>query len=107
MGDICIDPASATQAGNAISTNSSESRARVEAQFDEIAPASQANDGWKTGPALVDLAYMRKRDILASLDELESIGQKIVQVVTARVAVDESYATSLDRVGKAVDVMSE
>ncbi|MEV0333298.1 hypothetical protein [Nocardia sp. NPDC050717] len=107
MGEICIDPATAAQAGTAISTNSSDSRARVETQFDEIAPAAEANDGWKTGPALVDLAFMRKRDILAGLDELESIGQKIVEIVSARVSVDERYATSLDRIGKAVDTMSE
>ncbi|MBW0272940.1 hypothetical protein ATM97_22905 [Nocardia sp. MH4] len=107
MGDICIDPAAATAAGTAISTNSSESRNRVETQFDEIDPAAAANDGWTTGPALVDLAYLRKRDILASLTELESIGQKIVEIVSARTAVDERYATSLDRIGNAVDVMSE
>ncbi|MBH0776135.1 hypothetical protein [Nocardia bovistercoris] len=107
MGDICVDPDGARQAGAAISANTADSRARVETQFDEAAPAAQANEGWKTGPALVDFAYIRKRDILSCLDELDSIGQKIIETITVRVRVDQSYATSLDRVGKAVDAMSE
>ncbi|MFD4407904.1 hypothetical protein ACFWPH_34630 [Nocardia sp. NPDC058499] len=107
MGEICIDPESARQAGTAISTDSNDSRVRLEQQFDEIAPAQQANDGWQTGAALADFAQMRKTDILSSLAELDSIGQKIVEVVTSRMTVDERYATSLDRVGKAVDAMSQ
>ncbi|NKY44320.1 hypothetical protein [Nocardia cerradoensis] len=82
MTDVCIDPATAQQAGVDISTNSNESRTRVEQQFDEIEPARQANEGWQTGPALVE-------------------------IVSARTSVDERYATSLGRIGKAVDSMSE
>lgn len=107
MTDVCIDPATAQQAGVDISTNSNESRTRLEQQFDEIEPARQANEGWQTGPALVDFASARKQDILSSLAELESIGKKIVEIVSARTSVDERYATSLGRIGKAVDSMSE
>lgn len=107
MGEICIDPESARQAGTAISADSNDSRVRLEQQFDEIEPAQQANDGWQTGVALVDFARMRKTDILSSLAELDGIGQRIVEIVTARTAVDERYATSLDRVGNAVEAMSE
>ncbi|MGW0004667.1 hypothetical protein ACWDT6_12605 [Nocardia grenadensis] len=107
MGEVCIDPEAARQAGTAISTDSNDSRVRLEQHFDEIEPAKQANDGWQTGAALADFAQMRKTDILSSLAELDSIGQRIVEVVTARRAVDERCATSLDRVGKAVDAMSQ
>ncbi|MGQ4614814.1 hypothetical protein [Nocardia sp. R7R-8] len=107
MGDVCMDPETARQAGKSISTNSSEARARLEKQFDKVAPAAAANEGWKSGPALVDFAYVRKNDMLSGLQELDSIGQKIVEVVTARVNVDERYAVSLDRIGRAAEVMSE
>ncbi|MFC6011797.1 hypothetical protein [Nocardia lasii] len=107
MTDICIDPAAARAAGVNISINSAESHTRVEQQFDEIAPAQQANEGWATGVALTDFAFIRKREILECLSELEGIGQNIVTVVTARMSVDERYATSLDRVGKAVEAMSQ
>ncbi|MBF6331591.1 hypothetical protein [Nocardia transvalensis] len=107
MGEICIEPEGAKQAGAAISTNSSEAKTRLEARFDEIYPAAQANAGWRTGQALVDFADARKNDILSSLQELDSIGQKIVETVTAKVAVDEHYSDSLSRIGKAVDSMSE
>lgn len=58
MGDICVDPDGARRAGAAISANTADARARVKTQFDEAAPAAQANEGWKTGPARVDFAYM-------------------------------------------------
>ncbi len=105
MTDVCIDPTTAHQAGVDITTNNNDSRIRVEQQFDEIEPAKQANEGWQTGTALAEFAAARKQDILSSLTELESIGTKIVEVVTARTSVDEKYATSLGRIGKAVDSM--
>ncbi|RDI54101.1 hypothetical protein [Nocardia mexicana] len=107
MGEICIDPEGAKQAGTAISADSNEARTRLEAQFDEIAPAAAANEGWKTGQALVDFAYVRKNDILSALQELDSVGQKIVETVTAKKAVDERYADSLTRIGKATNALSE
>lgn len=60
MGEVCTDPEAARQAWTAISTDSNDSRVRLEQQFDEIEPAKQANDGWQTGAALVDFARMRK-----------------------------------------------
>ncbi|WP_228000727.1 hypothetical protein [Nocardia australiensis] len=103
MTEVCIDPATARQAGVDISPTATTPAPGS----NNNEPAKQANEGWQSGPALADFAAARKQDILSSLAELESIGKKIVEVVTARTSVDERYATSLDRIGKAVDSMSQ
>lgn len=40
-------------------------------------------------------------------DRARQIGQKIVEVVTSRMSIDKRYGSSLDRVGKVVDAMSQ
>ncbi|WP_227983233.1 hypothetical protein [Nocardia spumae] len=47
------------------------------------------------------------RSVISSLTEVETIGKKSVEVVTTRASVDEKYATGLERIGKAVDSMSQ
>ncbi|MCM6777956.1 hypothetical protein NDR87_31335 [Nocardia sp. CDC159] len=109
MGNIgiCVDPASATDAGTAITDHGNQAKALLENQFRNVQPASDANPGWKTGPALVDFAHVRHREILSSLTELESIGQKIVEIVQSRVSVDARYADNLQRIEDAVGTMAQ
>lgn len=107
MVGICMDPGGAARAGAAITIDGGEARIRLAAHFDDVQAASDANPGRQTGAALVPFASARRDEILASLEEIENIGNKIVETIRSRMEVDESYATSLSKVEKAMGVMSE